>query len=201
MRANIGAAGLVALACVLMVDETAAQVAGGDTGREFKELSRRAEAVQDTHPAEAASWYRKALAIRPDWADGWLTLVGLEWLKPGVNTFGSAQDNRIQLHAGAPAHIGLLTLAQHEDGAPQSIGVYDQKENTPRCEQTAALALLKNLPALDGKTVTADALHCQKPVASTIVAKGGEYLLQIKGNQPGLLKQAQAFDAIEGPLF
>ena len=98
-------------------------------------------------------------------------------------------------------HIGLLTLAQHEDGAPQSIGVYDQKENTPRCEQTAALALLKNLPALDGKTVTADALHCQKPVASTIVAKGCEYLQQIKGNQPGLLKQAQAFDAIEGPLF
>ena len=34
-------------------------------------------------------------------------------------------------------HIGLLTLAQHEDGAPQSVAVYDQKEATPRCEQTA----------------------------------------------------------------
>ena len=72
---------------------------------------------------------------------------------------------------------------------------------SPSRHPPAALVLLKNLPALDGKTVTADALHCQKPVASTIVAKGGEYLLQIKGNQPGLLKQAQAFDAIEGPLF
>ena len=98
-------------------------------------------------------------------------------------------------------HIGRLTLAQHEDGAPQAIAVYDQKENTPRCEQTAALALLESLPTLDNKTVTADALHCQKPIASTIVAKGGEYLLQIKANQPSLLKQAQACDAIAGPPF
>ena len=92
-------------------------------------------------------------------------------------------------------HIGLLTLAQHEDGAPQAVAVYDQKENTPRCEQTIALALLQRQPGLDGKTLTADALHCQKQTADTIVEKGGEYLLQIKSNQPSLLKQAEAFDA------
>jgi hypothetical protein len=98
-------------------------------------------------------------------------------------------------------HIGLLTLAQHEDGAPQAVAVYDQKEHTPRCEQTAAQALLQRQPALDGKTVTADALHCQKSTASTIVAKGGDYLLQIKGNQPALLQQAQACADLPGPLF
>ena len=48
-------------------------------------------------------------------------------------------------------HIGLLTLAQHEDGVPQAIAVYDQKEGTPRCEQTAAAALIERLPALDDK--------------------------------------------------
>ncbi len=98
-------------------------------------------------------------------------------------------------------HIGLLTLAQHEDGAPQAVAVYDQKEGTPRCELTAATALLEKLPALDDKIVTADALHCQKPHARAIVEKGGEYLLQIKGNQPGLLAQAQAFDALPGTPF
>ncbi|KAF0168592.1 MAG: hypothetical protein FD161_4962 [Limisphaerales bacterium] len=98
-------------------------------------------------------------------------------------------------------HIGLLTLAQHEDGAPQAVAVYDQKEGTERCEQTAAAALLAKIPALDGKTVTADALHCQKPHARLIVEKGGEYLLQIKANQPGLLAQAQACDALPGPPF
>jgi hypothetical protein len=81
-------------------------------------------------------------------------------------------------------HIGLLTLAQHEDGAPQAVAVYDQKEGTPRCEQTAAAALLEKLPALDGKIITGDPLHCQRRHARTIVEKGGDYLLQIKGNQP-----------------
>ena len=97
--------------------------------------------------------------------------------------------------------IGILSLAQHDDGAPQALAVYDQKENTPRCEQTAAQALLRSQPALDGKTITADALHCQKQNAATIVQKGGEYLLQIKANQPALLKQAQAFDALKDTLF
>jgi len=98
-------------------------------------------------------------------------------------------------------HIGLLTLAQHEDGAPQAMAVYDQKENTPRCEQTAARGLLGSLPALDGKLITADALHCQRPTARLIVEKGGDYLTQIKGNQPRLLQQAQALDALKGTPF
>lgn len=98
-------------------------------------------------------------------------------------------------------HIGLLTLAQHEDGAPQALAVYDQKEGTPRCEQTAAAALLEKLPALDGKIITADPLHCQRHHARTIVEKGGEYLLQIKGNQPNLLKVAQGLDAVANTPF
>ena len=98
-------------------------------------------------------------------------------------------------------HIGLLTLAQHEDGAPQALAVYDQKEGTKRCEQTAALALLESLPALDGQIITADPLHCQRKTARVIVEKGGDYLLQIKGNQPKLFKQARALDALAGPPF
>jgi len=98
-------------------------------------------------------------------------------------------------------HIGLLTLAQHEDGAPQAVAVYDQKENTPRCEQTAAAALLEQLPALDGKIITADPLHCQRAHARTIVEKGGDYLFQIKGNQPKLLQQAQGLDGLKATPF
>jgi hypothetical protein len=98
-------------------------------------------------------------------------------------------------------HIGLLTLAQHEDGAPQAVAVYDQKEGTERCEQTAALALLESVDALDGKMITADPLHCQRKVARAIVEKGGDYLLQIKGNQKRLLKQAQRLDALQDTPF
>lgn len=49
-------------------------------------------------------------------------------------------------------HIGLLTLVQHEDGAPQAVAIYDQKEGTQRCEQTAATQLLEKLPARMAKS-------------------------------------------------
>lgn len=98
-------------------------------------------------------------------------------------------------------HIGLLTLAQHEDGAPVAVAVYDQKEGTQRCELSAASALLEQLPPLDGKIITADALHCQRGHTSTIVQKGGDYLLQIKANQENLLKKAQALDGLKSTPF
>jgi hypothetical protein len=98
-------------------------------------------------------------------------------------------------------HIGLLTLAQHEDGAPVAVAVYDQKEGTERCELSAASALLKQLPPLDGKMITADPLHCQRQHAATIVEKGGDYLLQIKANQPKLFKRAQALDRLPNTPF
>ena len=127
--------------------------------------------------------------------------------------FAALLTDWLQRHAGSlPAalamdgkmirdHIGLLTLAQHEDGAPQAVAIYDQKENTPRCEQTAAAALLKSLPALDDKIITADPLHCQRAHARTIAEKGGDYLFQIKGNQPKLLQQAQGLDALPATPF
>ncbi len=42
--------------------------------------------------------------------DGWLTLVGLHWLPPGVNTIGSAADNDVVLPEQAPAHVGVVQV-------------------------------------------------------------------------------------------
>jgi uncharacterized protein (DUF1684 family) len=42
--------------------------------------------------------------------DGWLSLIGLDWLHEGANRIGSAADNDIVLKAG-PAHLGTVTLA------------------------------------------------------------------------------------------
>lgn len=60
--------------------------------------------------ADLDQW-RERRAQEIDAPDGWLTLVGLDWLKPGVNSFGAAADNQIQVHAQAPDHIGLLTVS------------------------------------------------------------------------------------------
>lgn len=88
--------------------------------------------------------------------------------------------------------IGTVSLVDVEDGSPVAMAVMDQKENTERCELKAAQNLLAAMPSLDGKTITADSLHCQKETARIIVEKGGEYVLQIKANQSKLLEHAMA---------
>jgi uncharacterized protein (DUF1684 family) len=42
--------------------------------------------------------------------DGWLTLIGLHFLRDGPNRVGRAPDNDVVL-ANGPAHIGVVTLA------------------------------------------------------------------------------------------
>jgi uncharacterized protein len=65
---------------------------------------------------DTASWQRELLAWRAQHLadlqkpDGWLSLAGLEWLKPGDNSLGSAADNKIHLPASAPAHLAVLWL-------------------------------------------------------------------------------------------
>jgi uncharacterized protein (DUF1684 family) len=44
-----------------------------------------------------------------DLKQNWLPLAGLFWLKPGANTFGTAEDNAIMLPSG-PAHAGTFQL-------------------------------------------------------------------------------------------
>jgi hypothetical protein len=97
--------------------------------------------------------------------------------------------------------IGTVTLADHQTGSPVALAIMDQKKGTQRCEQTAALALIQSLPTLEGQTLTADPLHCQREVARAVVEKEGEYLLQIKGNQKKLLAHARRQCAGEPPLL
>ena len=58
-------------------------------------------------------------------------------------------------------------------------------------EAAGALQLLELLQ-LKGCVVTADALHCHRAMAEAIVARGGDYVLAVKANQPALLEDAKA---------
>ena len=53
--------------------------------------------------------------------------------------------------------------------------------------EITALPELLALLALEGGTVTADAMHCQKATARAILDRGGDYVLALKGSQPALL--------------
>src|SRR5271165_3808727 len=67
--------------------------------------------------ATATSWKTELLAWRAQQAkelqapNGWLTLVGLEWLKPGDNSFGSAKGNALLVQAPTAPNLGIVKLA------------------------------------------------------------------------------------------
>jgi hypothetical protein len=52
--------------------------------------------------------------------------------------------------------------------------------------EIGALFELLALLDLDGRIVTADAMHCQKATAQAILERGGHYCLALKRNQPAL---------------
>ncbi len=90
---------------VAVVPSTICLLAGIPAAAQAAVTSAESEWLQDLD-----TW-RARRAQQVDAPDGWLTLVGLEWLKPGANSIGAAADNRIQVHSQAPDHIGLLTLS------------------------------------------------------------------------------------------
>ena len=103
--------------------------------------------------------------------DGWLTLVALEWLQPGVNSVGSAADNKVHIQAGTPDHIGLLTVSGKTVQLLSPAGGFP-----PGLE-------LDGKPAREG-TLSADDAN---PSALTwhglsliVLPRGGRYALRIK---------------------
>ncbi|HSL17616.1 MAG TPA: DUF1684 domain-containing protein [Methylomirabilota bacterium] len=55
-----------------------------------------------------AAWAAREARLLAD--DGWLSVVGLHWLEPGVHTIGSAPEAGIRLPEGAPPVVGALEL-------------------------------------------------------------------------------------------
>lgn len=75
---------------------------------------------------------------------------------------------------------------------PQAQAVVGQLRVDSRTnEHKAALQLLGLLP-LDGKVVTGDAMFTHRDVAQKITDGGGEYVLTVKDNQPGLKAEIHA---------
>ena len=109
--------------------------------------------------------------------DGWLSLIGLEWLKDGTNRVGSAADNDIVLSAG-PAHLGVVTLAR--DGGMRI--VLDKDSGA----------------TIDGKAVTeaalVDDLHAGANAAPTRVSFGTAsfYVIDRDGRKGLRVKDTEA---------
>ena len=100
----------------------------------------------------------------------------------------------------------VLTLAfsEHESGAPVAMTIASKEPKTEKAktegEITAAKRLYKSVN-LQGATVTADALHCEPESMQLVVESGGDFVFQLKKNQPTAFDQASKIAATAAPLL
>ena len=127
--------------------------------------------------AQQIKQLRDARVARLTSPNGWLSLIGLEWLKVGANRVGTAADNDIVLKAG-PAHLGTVTLGK--DGSLH-------------------IALAKDSGAtIDGKTVAEAALiddaHATATINPTMVSFGHAnfYVIDRDGRKALRVKDSDA---------
>jgi len=107
--------------------------------------------------------------------DGWLTLVGLDWLKPGMNSVGAAADNSVRLKGHAPEHLAVIDLegSQLKLAAP--------KGGFP------AFTYLNGKPAAEGPLnpddVKPTSLLTTENLSLVLLHRGDRYALRIKDAQ------------------
>ena len=73
--------------------------------------------------------------------------------------------------------------------------VLGQYKTEAKSNEITAIPLLLDMLSLEGSLVTIDAMGCQKAIAERILAKGADYLLAVKENQPTL------YEAIDRLFF
>ena len=86
----------------------------------------------------------------------------------------------------SPLHL-VSAWAVEQRLVPGRLAV-DGKSN-----EIAAVPELLALLSLEGTIVTADALNCQRHTAETVLARGGDYVLALKGNQGSLHADVSLF--------
>lgn len=160
---------------------------GGPTLTQFPEAS----AISRAHLPR--------LLARLDWAE----LNGL------IDTHFGVQVE-LRTHHGWVAIDGKTLRGTLASGAKQSVVLAVSHEcrtllaqapmrGSKASEITVVRDLLKE-SALEEHKVTLDAHHCNPETTAQIHQAGGQYLIQIKDNQPSLLKQCQDFAVTAEPL-
>lgn len=99
------------------------------------------------------------------------------------------------LRAFAPA-VHLLSAVDHQTGHVLQQCRVSDKTN----EHKAALELLKTL-CVQGRVVVGDAIFCQRDLCQKVLDSGGDYLIAVKENQPGLLREIELEFAAQPAAF
>jgi predicted transposase YbfD/YdcC len=115
----------------------------------------------------------------------------------------------VQAVAGPPTTAGVVAIdgktsrRSHDRGrgkgalhlvsawASTSSLVLGQVATDQKSNEITAIPTLLRLLALEGGTVTIDAMGCQTAIAAQVVAQGADYVLALKDNQPSLHERAR----------
>jgi predicted transposase YbfD/YdcC len=90
----------------------------------------------------------------------------------------------------APLHLVSAWVANH------SI-MLGQVRTPDKSNEITAIKALLQLIDVRNHTVTIDAIGCQKDIAATILTKGGDYVLGLKGNQKNIFESVKReFDSV-----
>jgi hypothetical protein len=130
-----------------------------------------APAVTKDYAQEIAAW-RASRTAQLTKADGWLTLIGLNFLKVGENTLGSAKDNMIIIAKG-PTHLGTVTLA--EDGRAKV--VFNPGLNTQVNGEAVLAADLRDDTRRQPTTVNVGS------ISFLMIERGGKEALRIRDSE------------------
>src|SRR5215467_10107082 len=100
---------------ILVFSQLHAQAPGSET---FAELAQRAGQLLDSKPSEAAALYKQALAIRSDWAEGWMSLGGALYQMDRYAECTDAFRKGIALSPKMGSAWAVLGLCEAELGDP-----------------------------------------------------------------------------------
>ncbi len=122
-----------------------------------------------------------------------LQAVLLPWLleRRGLPGEWVHVDGKTMRHTRRPS-TGLGALHVVSAWAGQTGLTLGQVAVEAKANEITAMPQLLELLDLRHKIVTTDAMGCQKEIAWTIAAQGGDYLLAAKENQPTLYAEMQA---------
>jgi len=142
-------------------------------------LPTLATAQSDSANFDLASWQSELSTWRAEHAreisapDGWLTLAGLEWLKPGVNAVGSDPASFIHLPASGPAHLGLITVSNKTLQLLAPVGGFPEG------------LTIDGKPAREGVLQTAphSSVIVWKNLTLLVLERGSRYAIRIKDSQ------------------
>ena len=174
---------LVMLAVLCGMDELDKMIDYGKNKKEFLEKEFDIKSI----PSKA-TLTRIFVMIDPNWLE--LSIVGI------VQSLINKKHSQIMLDGKAIKSTDAIkaiekmmniVTAYTDTGICLSQKTVENKTN----EIPAVQELIKMLD-IEGMIITADAMHCQKETARTIVDNGGDYVLQLKANQKNFYEDVYA---------